>query len=185
MSQYVIKNGGLLSQRLNSALIEELVHRELKNGVDCLETRIPMIRTAISPMVDAAYEMQKQCGDINIKSTPSAGIGIWKTSVAVNAYTDQLHHETDCTYTIIHVPNQESQWYRDKYHFQFHINRKCNIAIKLEPALTIMFAASMLTHRQTYNCIEDDDNECFISFGAYGNRQLFNHIKQSFIRKLN
>ena len=184
ISQYAIKNGKSIEQQLNSAIIEEMLHRELCDGVNTLERIIPRIRNAISPLIGCAHKLQKEYGDINIRETASASLGIWKTAIAVNAYTQQLHYEDDCTYTIIHVPNQEGSDWKNRYHFQFHLDEKLNIAFVLNPSLTIMFAAPLLTHRQTYDSTGLDDST-FISFGAYGNRRLFNHIRKSFMRKDN
>ena len=51
--------------------------------------------------------MQKECGDVNMKEVELSNIGIWKTAVSVNTYTEELHTEDDCTSTIIHVPNNK------------------------------------------------------------------------------
>ena len=50
--------------------------------------------------------MQKEYGDVNMKEVELNNIGIFNTVVSVNAYTEELHTEDDCTRTILHVPKQ-------------------------------------------------------------------------------
>ena len=71
-----------------------------------MSKHIPNIQQLISPVLDVAFQMQKQYGDVNFKEVELSELGIWKTVVTVNAYTKELHTEDDCTSTIIHVPNQ-------------------------------------------------------------------------------
>ena len=91
-----------------------------------------------------------------------------------------MHTEDDCTSTIIYVPNQEMNMDTCKFHFQFALGDKHNIAIHLKECTTIIFFANFLTHRQTSD--DMSPNLKFINFGCYGNRKLFNHIRQSFKR---
>ena len=100
VSQYAIKKSNLITKELNNAVIEDLAANEMMIGIRSLELVIPSIRLSISPVIDTAFGMQDVCGSINLKETPSSEYGIWKTSISVNAYTEKLHYENDCTYML-------------------------------------------------------------------------------------
>ena len=153
---------------------------ELRYGIENLSRHIPNIKHLISPVLDVAFKMQSERSDVNVKEVELSDIGIWKTAVSVNAYTEELRIEDDCTSTIIHVPKQQKYLKCNSFHFQFALDEKYNVAIHLKECTTIMFCAKLLMHRQTSNT---KSTECkFVNFGCYGNRQLFNHIRRTFIR---
>ena len=109
-------------------------------------------------------------------------VGIWQSTMAVNGYTMELHHEDDCTYTVIHVPQQADPILMKSYAFQSALGKKCNISFPFHDHTTILFCGTYLTHCQTCEDISTNNDKCFINFGAYGNRRLLSHIRKSFQR---
>ena len=178
VSQYAVK----ASKNRTVDIIEELFSSEVSYVIDNVAKNISIVKELISPVVDVAYEMQRHQGDINLKEVCSKNSGIWKTSVTVDAYTKDFRTENDCTYTVIHVPMQVSLYKCHAYHFQFALNEKHNISIPLHQCTTILFSAKCLTHRQTFVDNNDHKKDVFINFGAYGNQQLFNHMRKTFVR---
>ena len=178
VSQYAVKK----SNDISAKVLEELFSNEVRYGVNNIAKHIPIVKELISPVLDVAYEMQCHQGDINLKEVYLKNSGIWKTSVTVDAYTKDFHTENDCTYTVIHVPMQVSLYKCHAYHFQFALNEKHNISIPLHECTTILFSAKCLTHRQTFVDNHDHKKDVFINFGAYGNQQLFNHMRKTFVR---
>ena len=67
----------------------------MKNGIELLETVVPVVREYISPVITGANDMQKDVGNINIKKGNYGDYGIWKTVICINALTDELHCEID------------------------------------------------------------------------------------------
>ena len=47
--------------------------------------------------------------------------------------------------------------------------------------MAILFSGKMLTHRQSCNTFETRYDQLFLNFASYGNKKLYNHIRQSFI----
>ena len=95
-----------ISSHIRDTAVQCISSHELGAGIDSLATRLPNIRNLISPIVDEAYVRQEQKVDINLKKVDSTCHGVWQNSVCVNAYTDKFHTESDCTSTVIVVPNQ-------------------------------------------------------------------------------
>ena len=97
-------------------------------------------------------------------------------------WTEELHTEDDVTYTVIDVPLQGKSKTGTKYHFLFQFNNKYNLSLPMTPGTSIIFSGKLLSHRQSCNVYKPTDDELFFNFGAYGNKKLYNHIKQSFKR---
>ena len=165
-----------------SNILEELLSNEVRYGVDNIAKHIPIVMELISPVVDVVYEMQTLRGDIYLKEVCLKNSSIWKTSVSVDAYTTDFHTENDCTYSVIHVPMQVESGKCNAYHFQFALNEKHNISIPLHECTTILFSAKCLTYRQTFEDKINTKKDVFFNFGAYGNQQLFNHMRKTFVR---
>ena len=179
VSQYALKKNTDVNIGLQEKMEKEF-SEDIRYGISNLSKHLPNIKHLISPVLDIAFQMQKEYGDVNLQEVELSELGIWKTVVTVNAFTKELHIEDDCTSTIIYVPNQETNTDACTFHFQFALGEKHNIAIHLKQCTTIMFCARFLTHRQTSEDMSPKSK--FINFGCYGNRKLFNHIRQSFKR---
>ena len=107
VGQYVIKkstNEDKKDEKEEIAnLIEKMISVELKIAVENLSTIIPNLKMLIAPVLDVAYDLQDEHGNIGMKRT-TIGRGIWSTCLCVKAITGLFHNEDDCTYTIISIP---------------------------------------------------------------------------------
>ena len=182
VTQYTFKKGQGLHSELNASFIEELMLRELKNTICQMNNKLPFLSSIIAPVVGVAFNMQAEKGDIKIDETSASNLGIWQSTLSVNAVTEELHTEDDVTYTVIDVPLQKRSQTDIKYHFLFYINKKINLSLPMNPGTSIVFSGKLLTHRQSCNVYKATEDELFFNFGAYGNKKLYNHIKQSFKR---
>ena len=68
--------------------------------------------------------------------------------MCVNAATEEYHIENDCTYTLIHVPNQKRHAKSSKYYFSFKLSEETNICFQLKPVTSLIFSGQFITHRQ-------------------------------------
>ena len=109
-----------------------------------MSNKLPFLSTIIAPVIDVAFNIQAQMGDIKIEETSASNLGIWKSTLAVNAVTKELHTEDDVTYTVIDVPLQKKSPTDIKYHFLFHINNKINLSLPMNPGTSIVFSGKLL-----------------------------------------
>ena len=172
---------------LKGLCIEELSQMEMQLSVKQLSIHLPILHKLLSPVVSIANEMQSDIGTINLKETTASDEGIWQTCMCINAQTIEFHTEMDCTYTLIHVPDQDVSENNSEYHFMFQLSTLTNVSIHMKPGLSFMFSGQFLTHRQSSNNIEADTKGNFINFASYGNARLYRHIRNSFerVRKYN
>ena len=136
----------------------------------------------ITPVMCVAHSMQSNTGDIGLKQTSASDVGVWQSSLCINAVTKGWHTEDDVTYTIITVPNQMERNLDIKYHFLFKLQGKYTLSVPLNEGTTVLFSGKMLTHRQSSNVFETTYDDTFFNFASYGNKKMYNHIRQSFIR---
>ena len=182
VTQYsYIKNKGVIGE-MNSLFIEERMNTELKNSVLTMKKRMPFLTNVISPVIGVAFEMQSSHGDVNIEKTSVSEVGVWESTLSINAVTKHVHTEHDVTYTIIDVPSQVKRNKSNQYHFLFQFSKKYNIGIPMNIGTTIVFSGKLLTHRQSSMMFDNADDDLFFNFGSYGNKKLYNHIKKSFRR---
>ena len=83
-----------------------MVANELDNAVHSFGRYMRNIKNLLSPVVDTAYKLQNEWGDINIRKVKTSTNGLWTTQVCVDASTKIKHTKNDCTYTVISVPKQ-------------------------------------------------------------------------------
>ena len=119
-----------------------------------------------------------------LKENEYSKYGIWKTVFCVNATTERLHTERDCSYTVIHVPLRDKKVKKCAYFFRFQLNDKESIYLPMHQNLNFMFSGCLLTHQQinvaSGNAVSNDEE--FFNFGTYANRRLFYHVKKSINR---
>ena len=180
VGQYACKNG--VNSELNSKFIVHMMNSELQDAISNFKSILPILPSVVAPVIRVAHELQSTVGDINITKPLGANVGIWQSSLSVNAVTKGLHTEDDVTYSTISVPLQKIKSAERKYHFIFQLNRKCIVSLPLIEGTTLLFSGKLLTHRQSCNVFEAMDDELFFNFASYGNKKLFNHIRKSFIR---
>ena len=87
--------------------IEVLVAKEIRTVVSTLKKMIRNMPLLISPVLNAAYKLQKTLGNVNLSQVMTSDCGARQSQICVNASTDILHTERDCTYTLISVPQQK------------------------------------------------------------------------------
>ena len=163
-------------------IIDELVAKEMSYGIQNLSCHLPLVSDLISPLLNVTYKKQAGSGNVNFKKVPVSASGLWKITVAIDAQSKTLHTEDECTYTMIHVPQQECPEKAAFHHLQFALNEKNNIAIPLLENTTLMFSAQFLTHRHTIQDCPQHSKKSFVSFGSYGNRKLLSHLRNSYSR---
>ena len=61
----------------------------------------------IAPVIDFAYNLQRDNGDINIKNSDLFQLGVPQAQICVNETTSEFHTEYDQSLTYICVPKQE------------------------------------------------------------------------------
>ena len=102
---------------------------------------------------------------------------MWESTLSINAVTKHFHTEDDVTYTIIDIPSQAKRTKSNQYHFLFQFSKKYSIRIPMNIGTTIVFSGKLLTHRQSSMIFDNADDDLFFNFGSYGNKKLYNHIK--------
>ena len=71
----------------NAMEIELLVAKEIRTAVSSLQKKIRDISLLISPVLDAAYILQKTMGDVNLSQAMTSNCGAWQSQICVNAST--------------------------------------------------------------------------------------------------
>jgi len=74
---------------------------EVGYGVQKLSGVIPNLHKLLSPVVDVAFDMQVDHGDVNLKLVKTSSSGLWQSKVCINATTKKWHTENDCSYTLV------------------------------------------------------------------------------------
>ena len=142
----------------------------------------------ITPVLDAAYKLQKMLGDVNLRQVMTSDCGAWQSQTCVNASTSILHTERDCTYTLISVPQQKLKRYKKSKMdstFIFQLNNGISITFPLQGGLSFVFSGLFLTHLQHYPNHQGNNDESFYNMASYGNKKLLCHLRCSFIRNGN
>ena len=186
VGQYVKKrsNNPIKQSSINATAnsYEKRIDVQINSSVASISKFIPNIKTLISPVLETAFEIQKETGSINLQSFPSSKNGCWQTSICVDAQTSHFHTENDCTYTLISVPDQvcfKSSANSNNYSFIFKLSNTELINLNLIPGVSFIFSGMYLTHRQNKNRDETSTNDVFFNVASYGNKRLFNHIRKS------
>ena len=165
-----------------SNILEQKCYSELNIAQQSLCKLIPLNDLFVMPIITAIHEGMAQS---NYKSpltkTKSTQSGCWNSSICVNAETQILHSEEDCTYTIIYAPRQKG--IMTTYEFNFNFNDRHNLSLSLNSGVSFMFSGLCLKHKQCKFNLHD--NELFYNFSSYGNKRLLNHLKQTLDRIIN
>ena len=132
----------------------------------------------IAPVVDVAYNLQKDYGDINIKNSVLFKLGVPQAQICVNATTAEFHTEYDQSLTYICVPNQEMDG-KNWYEFLFKINKSTVLSLPMPIGFNLLFSATFLTHRQHCN---NRNKHVFVNFASFSNKKLLRHMIKSFER---
>ena len=130
--------------------MEKLSATEVGYGVMKLSAIIPNIHKLLSPVVDVAFNMQAEHGDVNLQQVETSASGLWQSKVCINASTKKWHTENDCSYTLVSVPEQDCT---RKYVFFIKLNANKYIGIPMASGVSFVSSMKFLTHRQ--QCIAD------------------------------
>lgn len=186
VGQYVNKKKSDLIRQVqideDASRYDNKISLEIKVCCNIMGRLLPNIRSVISPVIDTAFEIQNEVGDINLQPISSSKNGCWQTSVCINAQTSDFHIEKDCTYTLISIPRQEyfkSTTKKDAFNFIFKLSKTEMVNIELVPSLSFIFSGLFLTHRQNKKNQNTSSNDVFFNIASYGNKCLFNHLRKS------
>ena len=182
IGQYVMKPRINDSTKLGGIAIEELMNRELMEGIKLLGTIVPSISEYIAPIFKVANDLQCTKGDINIKASTGSEHGIWKSVFCVNAVTEELHNEDDCSYTVVTVPKQCSMQSKRYYNFLLQVNDSKSIFFQINEPISYLWSGKFLVHRQFCNAANFNGMDNFFNLQTYTNKKIFNHVKKSFQR---
>ena len=170
--------------------IETICATEVRKSVEGISSVLSQTRNIIAPILQVAYDMQREYGNINFNKVLTSDDGLWHSEVCMNAITCIFHTEKDPTYTLISVPLQEQDPKKDENdntYFLFQINPGTIYALKMSENICFLFHGGLLTHRQfSQDGYEDkkvrDSKATFFNIPCYGNERLYKHIKMSFKR---
>ena len=159
-----------------------------KQLIDSMATALQHLSTIcynvynwIAPVVDVAYNLQIDNGDINIKNSVLFQLGVPQAQICVNATTAEFHTEFDQSLTYICVPKQKMEG-KNWYEFLFKINSSTVLSLPMSIGLNILFSATFLTHRQHCN---NRNKHMFLNFASFSNKKLLRHMIKSFERVQN
>ena len=99
---YASKSG--VQAALNRKFIEQIMNIELQASITNMKYILPILTSVVTPVIGLAYQLQSMVTDINITKPYGSNVGIWQSSVGINAVTKEMHTEDDVTYTTISVP---------------------------------------------------------------------------------
>ena len=151
-------------------------------GIKSLCKVLPKLQTYISPTLETINIIQQDIGNLNLRVLDHACSNLWQTSICVNAQTEQIHNENDCTYTIITIPKQDTKNGKQEYNCITQLMANHNIGIKCNEGMTFLFSGKYLTHRQSCNDNITAQDNIFFSIASYGNARLYNHLKSTIKR---
>ena len=113
--------------------------------------------------------------------------GILNAHLCFNAQTRVKHTESDSSYTIISVPDQQKQatltGFCNKAEFEFNVTEHEAIVIPLQVGVTLVYSGFMLTHCQQIRQLNEDVRP-FINVVSYNSQKMFNHLMESFRREI-
>ena len=87
--------------------LEEQLIGSVATAFQHLSTICYNVSNWIAPVVDVAYNLQRDNGDINIKNSDLFQLGIPQAQICVNVTTAEYHTEYDQSLTYICVPKQK------------------------------------------------------------------------------
>ena len=166
---------------------ETLISDHVNDGIFALRSYVRNIPKLISRIVDTAYKMQEVYGNVNLKATETKDSGIWMTTVALNGQTSNFHLEQDCTYTFITVPKQDMDMNNGNNYqrvFLININDENTFAFPMTHNLSFVFSGKFITHRQHCDAKCYNDSSIFYNIVCYGNKRLYSHLKNTFLRNI-
>ena len=163
---------------------------ELEKAILSLKRIIANISNLICPILKAGFDLQTEQGQINFKKVFTSDLGLWQSSICVNAITKEFHTEKDVTYTLITVPSQErllSKHNGRETYFLFEINSDNCLGFEMKSGISFLFSGTMLTHKQFsidgYMDYKDREKiDPYYNIASYGNEKLFRHMRISFSR---
>ena len=151
--------------------------RSAQNEIDnCL----PGFSTVCTLSLDVMLDTLNEKVYIQGIPSPSCSGNYLAAHYNFNAGTSQFHIERDTSYTIMLVPFGCTQ-NNLQLQFHFRLNDTSMAIIGMTSGVTFTYAAYLLTHRQ--HCSASDYDCCF-NCSAYGNKQLFQHARTTYIRKM-
>ena len=195
--------------------MESLSANVVHHAVQDLSNITPNLHKLLSPVVDVAFKIQVDHGDLNLKQVKTSSSSLWQSNVCVNASTNKWHTDNDCSYRLVSVPKQDCV---KKYVFFFRSNSKKYIGIEMKSGVSFISSMKLLTHSQHHIAdmnrpsnqpnidllwtqaqlqahnqgfrnlvcnIETERGNNFMNVCSYANHRLFTHIRASMQRNIN
>ena len=96
------------ASHLRNNAIEFICAHELGAAMDSLSGRLHNLKDLISPILDVAYKVQRQKGNINLRNVQSIDYGLWQSQICVNAWTENSHTENTVPIHLFMCQNKRS-----------------------------------------------------------------------------
>ena len=173
----------IIDEKLSN--IEDQAALLINSGVKELSKVIPEMSSLLSPILNTAYEIQKQVNREVLTPLKVTCSGNWNTHIFIDGVTQNFHSEKDCAHTCIHVPNQDQitgESIDKQPCFLFMISDYQRLMLPLTSPLSFMYNGQLITHRQAYYPDKNKTSTKFINVSSYGNQKMFNHLRKTFKR---
>ena len=130
--------------------------------------------TSVSKLHGPSYVMKNLIDPMKNKNAcfPAAFL-------CVNCWTKLLHTELDCSFTAIHIPDQDHC--NCTVSFELFINESENVFLWMKPHVSIIYSAYLVTHRQVATFKK---GQKFYNIVAYSNKRLYECVRKSVERKV-
>ena len=91
MLEFIVQNfTRILKEKIATIIADQMEKSsaiEVGYGVKKLRAVIPNIHKLLSPVVDVAFDMQADHGDVNLQQVKTSAAGLWQSKVCINAST--------------------------------------------------------------------------------------------------
>ena len=165
---------------------EGILSTEIIYAIEMMKRFFPNIQKILSPTISILqtyFDLTDETKSKDMKKFLELGLA--NLHFCMNAQTQNKHTEQDQSYTVITVPQQQNlDW--NKGHganFEFCINSKCTIFVRMLPNTSFIYSGHLLTHRQQLTQ-KGNDKISFLNIATYCSKRLFDNMSKSFQRKI-
>ena len=166
---------------------EKVLSENIVYSIEKMRRYFPNIKKILSPTISilqSHFEMFESNRKMK-QMKEFLNLGLSNLHYCVNAETQKFHTEQYQSYTIITVPQQPNMnWGKgDGANFEFYINSKTTIFLRMIPNTSFMYSGYLLTHRQQLSMLRNAKMD-FINIATYCSKRLFNNMSKSLERHL-
>ena len=166
-------------------IIEKRIHNFMELTLEKITCKLIPLKKVISPLVKNAIRNIPMHVEEIKNNNKLIRSGIMNSHLCVNAQTMIPHTESDTSYTIISVPNQDHylapKKQKQKTSFEFYINHDEVLVVPMYIGIIICYSGFLLTHRQ-HITNQSDENDPFLNVVSYNSKRLLSHILKSIQR---